>query len=217
MTEPIVEGSNHLDWRKLHAFGWPEGSVRALMAILIFGSLWAHLLLRPDREVPESLKDLLFIVLGHYFAVRSRHIAGEQPGPPPLYLPRGAVRLLLIGGFLAVSAVLYRQGRLLAPGRNPGVITLLLVFGFLLGVVIQKVMTLWSGRGRPLPRVVEDLRALLSLGAAVLLVTLISDQLVPFVPDPVRAQLSRMQFGLGRYGPEHILAAVVGFYFGSRS
>jgi len=217
MTDTTTDPAVPVDWRRIHAFGLPAGSIRALMAMLIFATLWGHLLLRPDLEVPESLRDLLFIILGHYFAVRSRSDAGEAPGPPPLYLPRGAVRLLLMAGFVAVAVVLTRQGRMSAPGKNPGVITLLLVFGFLLGVVLQKLASVWSGQGNTLPRWLEDTRASISLLAAALLAILLWDQLRPFLPEPVEQFQHRFHFGLGRYGPEHVLAAVVGFYFGSRS
>lgn len=217
MTENAEARTSPPEWRGLHAYGLPAGSIRALMAFLIFGTLWGYLLVRPEQELPESLRDLLFIILGHYFAVRGRADDGEASGPPPLFLPRGAVRILLIAGFVAVAVVLSRQGRLLTVQKNPGVITLLLVFGFLLGVVAQKVGTWWRGEGRRLPRWLEDTRATVSLGAAVLLALLIWDQFLPFLPPEVRDLQQHVRFGLGHYGLEHVLASVVGFYFGSRS
>jgi hypothetical protein len=213
--EPAAE--EPVDWRKLHAFGWPAGSVRALMALLIFGTLWGHPLLRPEQEVPESLRDVLFIILGHYFAVRSRHDPLDEPGPPPLYLPRGSVRLILLAGFVAVEIALYRRGQMAAITESSGLVTLVLVAGFLLGVVLQKVMTWWSGGNRPLPRWVEDGRATISLAAAVLMAILVWNQIHPFVPESLTAAIGRLPLKFKTYGPEHLLAAVVGFYFGSRS
>src|SRR3954452_9721858 len=93
------------DWRRTHAFGWPGGSVRALMALLVFGTLWGTILLRPDRELPEYLKDLLFIILGHYFAVRARSDAMSEPGPPMLDVPLGSM-LVILSGELTVAALL---------------------------------------------------------------------------------------------------------------
>ncbi|WP_422931209.1 hypothetical protein [Singulisphaera sp. PoT] len=217
MPDTPTVPSPQTDWRRIHAFGLPAGSIRAVMAILIFATLWAHLLLRPDLEVPDSLRDLLFIILGHYFAVRSRTEPGEAPGPPPLYLPKGTVRLLIMGGFVAVAFALFRQGRIASPGKNPGVVTLLLVFGFLLGVVLQKFASWWNGRGKVLPRWFEDTRALISLLATVFLAVLICDQLRPFLPATFAEIQRQAHFEIGRYGPEHVLAAIVGFYFGSRS
>src|SRR5215831_16185079 len=100
------------EWRRLHAWGLPAGSVRALLALLIFGTTWGLLVLRPSQEVPDSLRDLLFIIMGHYFAARRRTEQVEEPGPPPLYLPRGSVRLILVAGCVAVAAWLYRGGQL---------------------------------------------------------------------------------------------------------
>ena len=139
------------DWRKLHAFGWPAGSVRALMALIVFGCLWVFLVLRPDQEVPEYLKDLLFIILGHYFAVRGRQDPGQEAGPPPLYLPRGSVRFILVAGFLVTGVLLYRQGRLIDIGHNPAVVTLFLVCGFILGVTVQQVWARLAGQGTSSP------------------------------------------------------------------
>src|SRR5882724_10592291 len=83
---------SQVDWRRLHALGLPAGSVRALLAVLIFATTWGLLVLKPTQEVPGYLRDLLFIIMGHYFAARRRSGPAEEPGPPPLYLPRGSVR-----------------------------------------------------------------------------------------------------------------------------
>jgi hypothetical protein len=106
---------------------------------------------------------------------------------------------------------------LTALDKNPGVVTLLLVGGFLLGVVFNAAATWWRDRGHPPSRIVEDLRALISMAAAVILVVLVWNRLLLFFPpDRVDALFVRWVH-LGRYGPEHVLAAIVGFYFGSRS
>jgi hypothetical protein len=184
------------------------------MALIVFGCLWAYLVLHPDREVPEYLRDLLFIILGHYFAVRSRQSAESAAGPPPLYLPRGTVRVLLAAGFVVTTVLLYRQGRLLAVAQNPAVVTLLLALGFILGVIMQQVWARLTGGNRPLPRVLEDSRALVSLAATIFLVVLIWDQ---FAPQPLQWGLDQRDLGLGKIRLPHIAAAIVGFYFGSRS
>jgi hypothetical protein len=208
---------NPVNWRRLHAFGLPPGSVRALLAILIFATTWALLVFRPTGEVPDYLRDLLFIIMGHYFATRRRTDRGDDPGPPPLYLPRGSVRLVLVAGSMAVAAILYRRGQLTAVDKNPGVITLLLVGGFLLGVSLSSVLAWWRERGHQSHRIVEDLRALISLAAGVLLAALVWNRLFPLLPSERIDAIFGQWIHLGRYGPEHILAAVVGFYFGSKS
>ena len=205
------------DWRRLHALGLPSGSIRALLAVMVFATTWGLLLLRPSQEVPDYLADLLFIIMGHYFASRRRAEQGREPGPPPLWLPSGSIRLVLVAGCAATAALLYRRGQLTSVDRNPGVVTLLLVGGFLIGVVANGLATWWKDRGHLRHRAFEDVRALVVMAAAVALVGLVWNRLFPvFPPERADALLARWVH-LGRYGPEHLLASVVGFYFGSRS
>jgi hypothetical protein len=200
-----------LDWRRSHALGLPAGSIRALLAILIFATAWALLLFKPSQEVPDYFRDLLFIIMGHYFASRHRADRVDESGPPPLYLPSGSVRLVLVAGCVAVAVLLYRRGQLTALEENPAVVTLLLV------VVLSAVFTWWKGRGHRPPRIVEDLRALIALAAAATLVVLVLNRFLFLFPPGRVDTLFVRRLHLGRYGPEHVLAAVVGFYFGSRS
>ena len=206
-----------VDWRTVHALGLPAGSIRAVLAILVFGTAWALLLVQPTAEIPDHLRDLLFIIMGHYFAARHRAAEAPEPGPPPLYLPRGSVRFFLVAGSIAVAGLLFRRGQLTSLDRNPGVVTLLLVGGFLLGVAMNAAMSWWKGRGHRTPRVVEDLRAIVSLTAAGLLIIPLLNRLLFIVPSIDIGRLIPPEIHLGRFGPEHLLAAVVGFYFGSRS
>jgi hypothetical protein len=208
---------SQVDWRRLHALGLPAGSVRALLAVLIFGTTWGLLVVRPNQEVPDFIRDLLFIIMGHYFAVRRRSGPAEEPGPPPLYLPRGSVRLLLVAGSAAVAVLLFQRGRLTAVDDNPGVVTLLLIGGFLAGVAINTLATWWNERGHHTPRIVEDLRALIAMAAAGALVILVWNHVVVLFPTDSVDTLLSSRIHLGRLGVEHVLAAVVGFYFGSRS
>jgi hypothetical protein len=208
------DASKPLDWRKVNAFGLPAGSVRALLALMIFGAIWAWLLLRADFEVPQYLQNLLFIIMGHYFAARQTAGPQREPGPPPLFLPRGSIRLLLVGGFIVVAVLLFQQDRVWLEGEkiHRGVITLLLVAGFLLGVIVTRVYSWWSGERR-LARWLEDLRGALSLAAAILLLLLLFELVT--LPD-VGFLRDLKDLGQGE-GIKGGLAAVVGFYFGSRS
>lgn len=217
MSAPADAQAPAPDWRGRHAFGLPPGSVRAMLALLIAATICGTLALRPDREVPSYLRDLMFIILGHYFAVRGR-ARGSPEGPdagapPPLYLPRGTVRLLLVLGFVAVAALLARQGRLLPIDENPGSVTLLLVGGFLLGALLKWVLGRFSTGGKPRwYRILEDAKAVVALASAAVLVVLCWDQAWPFLPEAMSGTIPR----LGEHGPEHLAAALVGFYFGSR-
>ncbi len=218
MSQEPGDSQAPVDWRKVHALGLPSGSVRAILALLVFATTWGLVLLEPTREVPDYLRDLLFIIMGHYFAVRYRNMSQEsESGPPPLFLPRGSVRLILIAGCLGVAVLLFRRGQLTAPERHPAVVTLILVGGFLLGVAFNALSAWWRGRGHPPSRLGEDLRALASMAAAVLLTILVWNRIFEFFPRGPLDNLFARWIRLGRYGPEHILAALVGFYFGTRS
>lgn len=216
MATTTGEVREAVPWRKVHALGLPGGSVRALLALIVFATIWALLALKPDRAVPPYLRDLLFIILGHYFATRRRSGAddpdGVVSGPPPLFLPKGTIRFVSILGFLGVAILLQRRGDLLPIGRNPASVTLVLVGGFLFGVIMAQVWA-WLREGglRP-PRFVEDVRALIALAAAVVLVVLVWDTYLGDL-GPNLAAVRRLE----HIQLEEVLAAVVGFYFGSRS
>jgi len=205
---PGLQPERH--WREVNAFGLPEGSVRALLAVAVFATIWVLLVRRADHEVPDYLRNLLFIIMGHYFATRRRPSPENAGGPGPLFLPRGTIRWVLFGGFVAVGVLLFRQGRLWDPAGNPGVVTLMLVVGFLLGVVVARIGEWRRERGHPAPRWVEDLRAAVALVAAAVLLFLVWGRIdsEPFEETSLR---------IGKYGDEHIMSALVGFYFGSRS
>lgn len=205
------------NWRKLHALGLPEGSIRALLAVAVCATIWVVLARHPDQEVPDYLRDLMFIILGHYFASRRRTTAQPVDGPGPLFLPKGSIRVVLFAGFAAVAVLLWRGGNIREPMKSPGVMTLMLVAGFLLGVCVAKVGDWWAERGHPVPRWVEDGRAIIAILAALALIFLVWNRFegILIARDP--QVFDKWNLRLGNYGPEHILGAVVGFYFGSRS
>ncbi|MDB5353277.1 MAG: hypothetical protein JWN86_4524 [Planctomycetota bacterium] len=206
-----------VNWRKTHALGLPEGSIRAVLAVAIFATIWVLLVRNPRQEVPDYLRDLLFIIMGHYFASRKRASGETIPGPGPLFLPRGTVRVILFAGFAAVAAAMYNQGRMREPLKYPAVVTLMLVGGFLLGVLLAKIGDWWTARGHRVPRWVEDGKAIVAMIAAAGLIILVWNRYDPILL-PRRPELfDKMNLRLGSYGPEHVLGAIVGFYYGSRS
>lgn len=192
------------DWRSRHALGLPGGSVRALLALGVVGTVCALLLQSPAAALPEHLESLLFVVLGHYFAARAQAPASSGDGPPPLWLPRGTVRLLLAGALIGVGVVFVRHGDATS---QRGVVTLVLAGAFILGLLLTRAAG-WLRRLVPRPlRVLEDIRALVGLVALGLLAVHAFHAVLPG-PEAL---------GLGRLGPEQALAGLVGFYFGSRS
>ncbi len=192
-----------IDWRKLHALGLPGGSVRALLALGVVGTVCGLLLRDPSQALPEHLESLLFVVLGHYFAARSAAPGDASAGPPPLWLPRGSVRLLLVAALVTVGVMVVRQG---GAETMRGVITLVLVFAFLLGLAITRIAR-WVRQRIGVGRFFQDLSALVGLGAVGLLA---AQAFVGVLPG---AEL----LSFGRIGADQALAGIVGFYFGSRS
>jgi hypothetical protein len=75
----------------------------------------------------------------------------------------------------------------------------------------------WQERGHRTPRIVEDVRALISMAAAMTLAVLVWNQVLFLLPTESVDALFSPTARLGHFGIEHVLAAVVGFYFGSRS
>ena len=192
-------------WRQIHALGLPAGSVRALLALGVVGTVCGLLLRWPERALPEHLESLLFVVLGHYFAARGQAPTSDPAGGPgPLFLPRGSVRLQLVAALVTVGALVIQQGGLQA---HRGLFTLVLVFGFLLGLVMTRVADWWQGRRPGHTRWFEDLRAVLGIVAVGALAL---EAFVGALPG-------REAMSVGPLGPEQLLAGLVGFYFGSRS
>lgn len=191
------------DWRKVHALGLPAGSVRALLALAVVGTVCGLLLRDPSRALPEHLESLLFVVLGHYFAARGAATSDASAGPPPLWLPRGSVRLLLVAALTTVGVMIVRQG---GAASARGAVTLVLVSAFLLGLLLARVGRWWRRRF-PGGRVLQDISAVLGIAAVGLLA---AQAFVGALPGAEA-------LSFGRIGPEQALAGFVGFYFGSRS
>lgn len=204
---------SNADWKRIHALGLPGGSVRAILALAIVGSISALLYLEPDLGVPYYLQNLMFIILGHYFAARHRYDPADPAGPPPLWLPQGTIRILLVACFVAAAIALGREGRADVTNPNQAVWTLLLVAGFLAGVVLSHALAWWEKRGHRTPRFVEDTRSFVSLAAAIVLVLFLFQ---PWIGAKLGA-LAGYHDVLVRHRAGELLSAVVGFYYGSRS
>ena len=177
--------------------GLPQGSVRALLTLLIVAVVIVQL--GRGREVELLWSETLMIALAHYFTSRRfirlspeviRRLTEEgqiEAEAHPLYLPRCSIRAILILAFVGLVVYLYRQDRLF---HSQAISILGVVFAYLLGIVAR----IRSVRGW------EDLKAII-----VLLVLLCTA--VPYLMDQgelVPHQLRDITLGL------------VLFYFGSR-
>ena len=223
---PIAESSGRQgpryarDWSEVFAFGLPTGSIRAILAILILGTAAGLTAVQPNEPLPDYLRDLMFLILGHYFALRRTQSEPALQGPPPLFLPRGSVRLMILLGYAAVVFIVLKGGVQARPSASPSAFAMLLVGGFLLGVLTSKLVN-WLNRHRSTPphRFFSDVRAVIVLLSALILATLAWNSAFHFFPDPktVEQLPGRVHTALGDYGLPHWFGAVIGFYFGSRS
>ena len=120
--------------------GLPRGSVRAIIMILLAIATW-YLMLTGER-VPNYLLNLLIIVVGYYFAIRttfkgvgslgSEKIEIEQD---PLYLPKGFIRVFIILGFLVSGLYLWRNGDF---SKFAYAEFFYILIGLMLGFAVQK-------------------------------------------------------------------------------
>ena len=83
-----------------YALGLPRGSVRAILALMVVVLICVLILLSPTKNkpipIPPYLLYLLFMVLGHLFAVHGHGHGAAAAEPAPLHLPRGFIRLFIL-------------------------------------------------------------------------------------------------------------------------
>jgi hypothetical protein len=204
-----------------HAFGWPAGSIRALLALSILGLSWL-LVLRPlpgqegsaaQYKIPAVfvyLQMLMVLIMAHFFAAHGGSIRATPGSRSPLGLPRGSVRFLLLAGYLGLVVYLWRQhDEFEAPPQASILLQLLLLLsGFFLGHVLTAVVRAVSGG--VLPPTFQDIQAWIALLALLALAILV---VVQVLINPSLSLGERLDVPT----VESILAALVGFYFGSRS
>lgn len=182
----------------------PVGSVRALLTLSVLGTVWALML--QGRAVGPEMEDTLLLVLGYYFGARAVGaradaftVAADREGnaADPLYLPRGAIRLLIVVGFVAVAVQLHQQGKLLT--KPP---PLLVLAGMFIVGAGARGLALWVGH-------LLTTRLQSALGHLAATLTL----LVVFAWCGV--ELAGAQARVPTWAPNAFLA-VIGFYLGKR-
>ncbi|HKZ64436.1 MAG TPA: hypothetical protein VJ400_08335 [Thermoplasmata archaeon] len=185
--------------------GLPTGSVRAVLALILCATMW-YLVYRGE-VVPELLASAVLLVVAFYFGVRSTAsplpavAPGQAPGvPQPLYLPRGAVRTILLIGFLAIIVYLWIGARAIPPEF---LLILQVLASYLVGFTVSVAVNRRIQKGLGPMRGVAWVRNLLAIIAlAVTGIVCIS-----------------ILFGFPEFVPadaEKALTWVVAFYFGSR-
>jgi hypothetical protein len=200
-----------------HPLGLPAGSVRALLAIMVFGTIWALLLMPKEKGVfvPLYLYYLAFLIVGAYFTGRSH---SSPTDPPPLFLPRGTLRILFAAGFVgALAFAFYRDPSLLEriqvnPQDTPTMLTpIVLLLAFLVGVLVSRLAKLVLATEYGLPAWYQDTLAWVSILSVLGLALVVIYYLVisPSVPTERRIDLP--------VGVQLTLSGIVAFYFGARS
>jgi hypothetical protein len=204
-----------------HAFGWPAGSIRALLALGILGYLWLLAVSPGDEGKPLwatqraslafiYLQFLMVLIIAHFFTAHGRSIGPHVSTRSPLGLPRGSVRLILLGGYLGLAYYLYtHESKFELP--DTGLVLLMLCvllsaffFGHLITGLVRAL-----GRGT-LPAWFQDIQAWFALIGLLLMGVIVIVRLVINASLPGEKQIDLNI-------TESILAGIVGFYFGARS
>jgi hypothetical protein len=196
--------------------GLPEGSVRALLAIMVFGTIWALLLIHEDKpaSIPLYLYYLMFLILGSYFAARRHHQpASGVRQSHPLHLPRGTLRFLMIVGFIAAIGWGFYSDPHFLDRLNPLVteqpyLPVVVVGAFFLGILIARFGERVLAGPTGVPPWSQDVLAWVSLLA---MLGLGAEVLIQLVINPTLSQPLKLPPWEG------ILAGLVAFYFGARS
>jgi len=200
----IPKQSQQTQGQKLpQPLGLPSGSVRAVIALMLSGTLWYQILngVEPKAILVESV----LLVVGFYFGVRS------GTGPPlapastegtrqPLFLPRGSIRLVLLFGFFGVIAYMWFKNR-----GIPDAFTLILevLASYIIGYVASVIVARRQKAGKKPSKSVAVFRNANAI-AAMALVGYLCGTIV---------------FTWPVFYPEHTenaMAWIVAYYFGSR-
>jgi len=186
----------------------PTGSVRAILALTLCGTLWSLIL----REVtpPTILVESALLVVAFYFGVRSTApVVPVQVAPKaapttrvrqPLFLPRGVIRTILAVGFLGVVAYLFYRGRSIEP---PFVLILQVIMSYVIGYLFSAILLRRAQAGKGLGRGAAAVRNFISVAATGITVGVcwaIASETFYLVPDYLK----------------NGLAWTIAFYFGSR-
>jgi hypothetical protein len=166
-----------------------------------------------DRKLPLPFIYLQFqmvLIIVHFFTAHGKTIGSVVSRRSPLGLPRGSVRFLLMAGYTVLAVYLYfTQPEFEFPASGPFILLIgLLIGGYLLGHIVSGAIS-FVGRGR-VPYWFQDFEAWVALialfGMGILLIVFL------FI-NPSVSESNKLDMPI----TQAVLAAVVGFYFGSRS
>lgn len=206
-----------------HPLGLPAGSVRALLTFMILGTVWALLLIPAEKgKVPLYLGYLMFLVIGSYFGARGSAPKGKGvQESPPLYLPRGSIRFLIILGFAAVCGYGYWKDPSFfenfkydpAEVAKQGYLPVVIFGSFFLGSVVTSMAEMVLAGEEGLPAWYQDIQAWIAVLAVLAFGAGIIYELIIW-PTLKSAPIDRNT--LDSLPWQMILSGIVAFYFGAR-
>jgi hypothetical protein len=188
--------------------GLPNGSVRALLTILIVAVVISQV--ARGQVVSTLWTETLMIALAHYFSTRrfiklapelihQLEAAGAvETELHPLFLPNRSIRIMIFAAFGGLAIYLYAKGRLLEP---EALSILGVVFAYFFGTIARMALHWWTkGKQTHAVRGWQDIKALVVI--AVLAYTAGDYLLNPGHPPST--------------GLRNTTLGMVLFYFGSR-
>ncbi len=193
--------------------GLPAGSIRALLALCIAGSVY-YMLARPELlgrfgyELPAELLIAFMLVVGYYFSQRSgKQDDAKQTGKAPLGLPVGTIRAALVVGFVvSVGFVAYHSASANDFFENPAFPVMVTVGAFLVGRLAKFIIKSIVRGGKTRIGVIwGDVMGLVGIGAGVgrILVYCVPTLTAQLPPEAVK------QF-------HELFPSLIVFYYGNR-
>jgi len=189
--------------------GLPPGSVRAILALLLCGSLWYEVL--GGVALSRVLLDSALLVVAFYFGVRStappgQPVADRQRAPVkyPLHLPRGTIRGVLLVGFFGVIGFVWLKDRTL---DQEFALILQVLGSYIVGFGVARAVER-RRRKHKRPSILAAIFRNLNALVAVSLTTYMCGVLLGGWAEALPPQYARYT--------GNALAWVIAFYFGSR-
>jgi hypothetical protein len=157
------------DPKRRPPLGMPEGSVRAILALLVLAVIIVETVRGNHRLLEGLWSETLLIALAHYFtsrrmvglprSVRQRLEAeGYMPRDThPLWLPRYSIRLILFVALAALTYYVVKDQTSFDLRKVPPI--LLIAWSYLLGVIVRGTLSLLN-RGQTRSGLWADLQAL---------------------------------------------------------
>lgn len=186
-----------------HPLGIPSGSVRGFLALSIIGTGFFHIAYRTVKEIDHLHWMSIMLVLGYYFAIRSRSESTKKSEKNPLYLPGGAIRFLIILGYLGTCGYLFYEYRnnLSTLFKLPAFLGAMSIGSFLVGRLVKLLFDKIKKRNLKKFNLFSDIKAIIGIICAISVIIMFGFDItdIPYA-DKVR----------------EFMIAYITLYFGSR-